>query len=580
MLKLLKGFDRRLAADLRRQRRPITQGLVCAALSALLTSSTILLVKFATEAIERTDLQQLAWSCIAVVIVFAVKYTFTRGQVYFLAKAATLLSNDLRSRLFSKLQRLPVSYYTERRTGAIQSVLTNDVSVYQLAVNAIRDSIEGPVKALSAFITVVVLQWQLSVVSLIMIPVMAAFIQRNGRKMRAAQASVQQDLSDLQGYTQEAIQGVRVVKAFNAEERTVAEFNSVTERLFHNSMRAARTFASLRPLTEFIGAIALAIVLYLCGLLAQRGMLGVSDIAALVLALDAINQGVKSMGYVNNAYNQVQAAAERIYGEVLEVPEEHAEVSGSTTLAQVRGRIEFDRVSFTYPDGTVALSEVSFVIEPGTSLALVGPSGAGKSTVADLVQRFYDPTSGRILLDGVDYRELDVQWLRSQIGVVPQTTFLFAGTLDDNIRLGAPSATGEQVEAAAKAAHAADFIERLPQRYQTPTGERGAGLSGGEMQRVSIARALVRDPALLVLDEATSNLDAVSEQAVQTALDEIMRQRTTLFIAHRLTTAARAHRILVLSRGEVVEMGSHTELLERNGVYAAMYRAFGSGVFA
>ena len=235
-------------------------------------------------------------------------------------------------------------------------------------------------------------------------------------------------------------------------------------------------------------------------------------------------------------------------------------------------------MSFAYPDGTQALSGVSFTIEPGTSLALVGPSGSGKSTIADLMLRFYDPTEGQILFDGVDIRELQIGWLRSQIGVVPQQTFLFAGSIADNIRLGAPNATDAEVAEAAGMAHASGFIDAMPLRYDTELGERGVRVSGGEMQRIAIARALVRKPTMLLLDEATSSLDAHSEKAVQEALEEVMRGRTTLFIAHRLTSAARADRILMLRRGEVLEQGTHRELNERNGAYAAMYRAFSSGV--
>jgi ABC-type multidrug transport system fused ATPase/permease subunit len=247
-------------------------------------------------------------------------------------------------------------------------------------------------------------------------------------------------------------------------------------------------------------------------------------------------------------------------------------------LDRVEGRIEFRDVSFTYPDGTQALTKVSFVIEPGQSLALVGPSGSGKSTIADLLLRFYEPTSGQILLDGVDLCELRRNWLRGLMGVVPQNTFLFAGTIADNIRMGNPHATSAEIADAAHAAHVDVFVDEMPARYDSSVGESGVGLSGGERQRVAIARAIVRKPQILLLDEATSALDAVSEKHVQQALEEIMPGRTTLMIAHRLTTAARANRILMLRGGQVIEFGSHRELMDRDGAYAAMYRAFNSGL--
>ncbi|MBI3721727.1 MAG: ABC transporter ATP-binding protein, partial [Fimbriimonas ginsengisoli] len=545
------------------------------AVTSLLTSVTIPLIKQSLEAIRRAgdphvpdrlaSVDQLAIISALVVLVYGIKYWFTRGQTTYLSHAATRLANDLRLRMFDKLQRLPVSYFNERRSGAIQSVLTNDVNVYQTAVTIIRDSIEGPLKAALALGWIVYIQWQLALVTLLFLPPMAFVIQRNARKMRAAQAEVQQDLANLNAMSQESLQGARVVKALGAEEHANRTYSALVEASFRSTMAAVRRLATLRPMVELLGACALAAVLTICGWLAYRGSLSVPDIAALVYALDMINQGARSMGSVNTTYAQVQAASERIYREILDAPEEHLEARGDRRLAEVKGRIEFRGVSFSYPDGTEALRKVSFSIEPGTSLALVGPSGAGKSTIADLLLRFYDPGEGEILLDGVDLRELDVAWLRGLIGVVPQQTFLFAGTIEENVRLGRADASDEEVREAASAAHADVFIVPMPNGYQTELGERGIRLSGGEMQRLAIARAVVRQPRILLLDEATSSLDAHSEKAVQAALDEIMRSRTTLFIAHRLTTAARADRILVLRKGEVLEQGSHRLDLDRRG---------------
>jgi subfamily B ATP-binding cassette protein MsbA len=457
-------------------------------------------------------------------------------------------------------------------------VLTHDVGVYQNAVGMIRDSIEGPIKAMIAFGYIVIAQWQLALVTLLFLPFMALAIQRNSKRVKAAQADVQNDLAELNAVSTESLSGMRVIKAFDAGDRMEKVYEQKVEASLTSQLRAARRFAALRPLVELIGATALATILYLCGWLSYLGQLQLGQIAALIFALDRINQGLKSIGAVSNTYSQVQAANDRIYREVLDVPESHPEEAAARTLDHPQGRIEFQDVSFAYEDGTQALQHVSFTIEPGQSLAIVGPSGAGKSTIADLLLRFYDPTAGRILFDGVDVRELQVGWLRRQIGVVPQQTFLFAGTLAENVRLGAPDATPGDIAEAGRAAHCDAFVDALPAGYETEIGEAGTGLSGGEKQRVAIARALVRQPAVLLLDEATSSLDANSERAVQSALDEIMRQRTTLFIAHRLTTAARADRILVLRRGEVIEQGSHRELLEANGAYAGLFRAFSGGV--
>jgi ABC-type multidrug transport system fused ATPase/permease subunit len=430
---------------------------------------------------------------------------------------------------------------------------------------------------LGAFATIVYFQPILAGIVLLFMPALVFVIQRNAKKMKRAQRQVQEDLSNLNASTQEALQGTRVVKAFGAESRINQIYGELVERAFLSQMKATRRTASLRPLVELIGAVAIAVVLFIAGYLANMGLLQLSELAACILALDTINQGARNLASVNNTYAQVQAASERIYAEVLDQPDEHGDES-TETIDNPTGKMEFQDVSFTYPDGTPALKNVSFVLEPGSSLALVGPSGAGKSTIADLVLRFYDPTEGRILFDGQDIRTLRKSWLRKQIGVVPQQTFLFAGTVAENIRLGASDATDEAIEEAGRQAHVNVIVDRTPERYGLQIGEGGTGLSGGEKQRVAIARALVRKPTLLLLDEATSALDATSEKVVTQALEDVMKQRTTLFIAHRLTTAARADRILYLRRGEVIEQGAHKELMERNGEYAALFRVFSGGV--
>jgi subfamily B ATP-binding cassette protein MsbA len=523
-------------------------------------------------------LSKLSWLCLLIVCVYALKYFFTRGQNLFLTQAANDLAADLRRRMFQKVQKLPISYFNETRSGEIQSVLNNDVSVYQNAVQIIRDSIEGPVKAGAAFTYILVTQPYLSLMAVGTFPFMWLFIQSNGRRMRKAQAAVQQHLAELNAVTTEAILGTRVIKAFGAEAVVAMSYDSSITKALDSQMRAARRYATLRPMVELIGAVALALVLFICGQFAFQGRLQIAELAALMLAFDVINQGFRALGNVNSTYNQVQAAADRIYSRLLELPEEHAESQGVIRPENPKGRIAFENVGFIYADGTEALRNVTFVLEPGTSLALVGPSGAGKSTIADLLLRFYDPTSGRITFDGIDIRELDQCWLRSQIGVVPQQNFLFAGSIAQNLRLGNQNATEDQIMEAARISHADHFIALLPNGTESEIGEQGTGLSGGEQQRLSIARALVREPMILLMDEATSALDAHSEQAVQAALDEAIHSRTTLFIAHRLTTAARADQILVLRRGEVIEQGSHRELMESDGAYAQMFKAFGKGM--
>lgn len=537
-----------------------------------------LLIKMTIGAVQDKNTEVLTITALSIVGIYGVRYFLTRGQMYYLSKAANRLTCDLRQQLFAKLQRLPVSYFNDRRAGAIQSVLTNDVNVYQNAITSIRDGIDGPIKIVVGFGLIFAKQPQLTLISLAIMPVMGVFIQANAKKMKRAQAEVQSDLSNLTAMMQEQLQGTRIVKAFGAEQTVISRFRALVEKSFDSQMNAAKRIAVLKPMVELIGAVALALTVYFCGYLAKAGQLRVDDLAMFLYQLDVINQGFKNIASLRQSMAQVKAASDRIHDEILEVPESMADSPDAIELVSPTGRVEFRDVSFEYPDGTKALDKVSFVIEPGTSLALVGPSGAGKSTIADLLLRFYDPTEGQVLFDGKDIRDLKTNWYRRQFGVVPQQTFLFAGTMADNLRLGAPDATDEEVLEAAQKAHADAFVLSTPNGFMTELGERGVRLSGGEGQRLAIARALVRNPLVLLLDEATSNLDAVSEKAVTQALEEVMHTRTTLFIAHRLTTAARADRILVLRRGQVVEHGSHSELMAEGGTYATMYRAFSNGL--
>ena len=624
-LRLLPRLDPRLAAELRPQRKLIVKGLALSVMVSVLNNAPIPLLAASLNAIQgavltgqgrpestrpapslrkpdfladlknevedrfdstlqgldrspRAPLTRLAVYCVLVLLIFAIKYFVVRAAAVTLSKATARLTNGIRASLFSKLQRLPISYFGRRRAGAIQSVLTNDVGVYSGAIGVLKDSIEAPLTMLVALGYILYKQPLLALAGVVFVLPMAAVIRKNGRRIKRSQGEMQDAQADLSAVTTETLQGVRVIKAFAAEGKVEQDYAHRLKATYDRQIRNARITATLRPLVELIGAGAVAAVLYLCGWLAYRGRVDVGTIAAIILAFDRINQGLRSLGGITSTLNAIDAATDRIHREILDVPDQVEDAGAGTVLSNPKGRVEFEGVSFAYPDGTEALRDVSFTLEPGTSLALVGPSGAGKSTVADLLLRFYDPTAGRILFDGVDVRDLNLRWLRECIGVVPQQTFLFAGTLAENVRLGKPDATPEEIALAGRTAHVEEFVSALPARYDTPLGEGGAGLSGGQRQRVAIARALVREPALLLLDEATSALDAESERAVTEALDEVMRERTTLFIAHRLTTAARADRILVMSRGEAIESGSHAELLAQGGAYAGLFAAFSGGV--
>lgn len=523
-------------------------------------------------------LRSLAIACLGVVALFGLKYIFTRGQVYYLSKASNRLATDLRQRLFEKLMRLPVAYFNSKRTGEIQSIVSNDVGVYQSAVNVIRDSIDGPIKAIGALAFVFYMQPFLGFIALLFVPLLAFVVNRTGKRIKTAQSQIQEDLATVTALSQEALSGARIIKSFSAEDHMRGIFDESAEKQYQSQLTGARRIASLRPTVELLGAVAIALIMFACGHLAKADLLAVSDIIVIVQALDLVNQGFKAMSNVSSTYNQVQAAVDRIHTQILDIPDEREENASAQIIENPIGKIEFKNVSFTYPDGTKALENINFTLNSGESLALVGPSGSGKSTIADLVLRFYEPTSGEITFDGIPYQNLKVNWLRAQFGVVPQQTFLFAGTIRDNLKLGRIDATDQEITDAAQMANAMPFIENSPDGMETALGERGVRLSGGELQRLAIARALVKNPKVLILDEATSNLDSHSEKVVTQAIEEVMENRTTLFIAHRLTTAARATKILVIRRGEVLETGTHQQLIDADGPYAGMYRAFTSGI--
>ncbi|MCL6623550.1 MAG: ABC transporter ATP-binding protein/permease [Fimbriimonadales bacterium] len=575
---VFRAVDPRLLALLARQRRSILLGLACAGGVAGLTLLTIAFVRWVIGAVLALDTRALAFYALGVVALYGLKYFFNRGQTYYLMRAAHRLTADLRKEIFAKLHSLPLSFFNESRVGALESVLTQDVGLLQNGVLLARDLVIAPLLVIGGIAGLFLLSWKLALVSLVALPFVAWAIRQSARRVLRAQERVQEELGNMNAMMQESLNNIRLVKSFSAEEREVQRFEDHIERTFTSNMRVVARMASLRPLIEFIGAVAVALVIWVGGTLVAHTEMQPQDLLAFALALDYIVRGATGVGNLANVHSQMKAALHRIYDGLLNIREESRERKSGRVLAQVEGRIEFRDVSFVYPDGTRALQGVSFTMEPGTCTALVGKSGAGKTTLADLLLRFFDPTSGHIYFDGVEVRELATDWLRKQIGVVSQQTLLFAATIRENIAFGKPDATQEEIERAARLAHAHEFIQAMPNGYETLLGEKGVRLSGGEMQRIAIARALLVNPTVLILDEATSALDAMSERKVQEALEEAMAHRTTLMIAHRITTAARADQILVLSHGEIIERGTHSELLGRGGVYAAMFRAFSAGV--
>lgn len=581
------SVDLRLRELVWRQRRPLVGGMLCALVVSGIAVSTAALIGATVNAITKAGsdgladrLAQLDLVAFAVVAVYLAKYAFTFGQAYFLGLATNRLAAELRERIFEHLHKLPLSFFHSQRTGSFQSMISSDVAVVQNGTTLAKDLVDAPIRLVAGLVALFVISWKLSLITLLCLPFIALLIRHIGRRVRIISGRVQAKLADVSNVVEETVSGVRVVKSFAREDYENSRFRRISRETLKEIMRGVRKTALLKPTTEVLGAFALMFALWYGGRQVLSGQLSPGGLVAFIYLLDQMAGAANSIGAISNTYAQVRAAAARIFEQLLDIEPEIRDRSGAETLPRVCGEVVFEDVSFTYPDGNLAVQNVSFTLGAGESVALVGRSGAGKSTLVDLLLRFHDVSAGRITVDGYDVRDVTQVSLRSQISVVPQHTTLFARSIMENIRYGKESATDEEVIAAAEAAYAHDFVMEKPDGYNTLLGERGVKISGGEAQRIAIARAVLRDPRILILDEATSALDAVSERAVQLAVESTRANRTTIMIAHRLSTARRADRILVMHEGCLVESGSHEELLARNSIYSAMYRAFEEGIIS
>ncbi|CAA9445565.1 MAG: Heterodimeric efflux ABC transporter, permease/ATP-binding subunit 2 [uncultured Rubrobacteraceae bacterium] len=479
---------------------------------------------------------------------------------------------DIRNALFGHLQSLSLQFYSEQKAGWIISRLTNDIENFNTLLNdGVQNLVKNGLTLIGVFIAIFFVDWRLALATISILPVMVVgttvFRIESWKAYRAAREAV----AEVAAHLQENVSGMRVVQAFTGEKRSSGRFDERNRSYRRANARTTLLSAVYFPGVELLGSVGLGVVLLYGGFRVVNGEMSVGELVAFVGLLNMFFQPIQQLSQLYSDLQSTLASLEKVFA-VLDTESDRADSSDAKDLRALSGDVEFDRVSFAYGEDVV-LDDVSFRIKPGETLAIVGETGAGKSTVVKLLSRFYDPTGGRVRIDGQDLRDVRGSSLRRYMGVVLQDTFLFTGTIKDNIRYGRPDATDEEIIAAAKTVGADEFIRRFPEGYETQVRERGGRLSVGERQLVAFARALLADPKLLVLDEATSSVDLATEARIEAALDRLLAGRTSIVIAHRLSTVRRANRILVMGEGRVIEEGTHEELLSRPSAYRRLYES-------
>jgi len=546
--------------------------MVCMVIVASMAGAQAYMVKpLLDEIFFKQDRTMLTLVPLAILGIFLVKGFFYYVYNYLLVKVGQSVIRDLRNILYTHIQSLPLSFFQKKPTGELISRIISDVALIQGAVSNILVGILKDTCQVLFLIGVIFYQdWRMASIAMISLPLVVYPIVNFGRRHRRLSRGSQQTTAHVSNILYETITGNRIVKAFCREKYEVGRFAETLDRLFAIVMRDTKIGAISRPLMEFLGGVGIALVVWYGGSQVLNGQSTPGTFFSFLTALIMIYEPIKGVSAINNTLQQGIAAAERVF-EILDVESEVLVKKDAIELPPVKEDIEFKDVIFRYDDDTEVLKDINLKVSVGEVLAIVGSSGSGKSTLVNLLPRFYDVRSGSLTIDGTDIRNVTLNSLRSQIGIVTQQTILFNDTVRNNIAYGNPDATYEQIKEAARAAHALNFIQQLPQGFDTVIGESGARLSGGERQRLSIARAILKNAPILILDEATSSLDTESEREVQQAIENLVQSRTTFVIAHRLSTIRNAHRIIVVQEGRIVEEGTHDTLLPQGGVYKMLY---------
>ena len=511
----------------------------------------------------------------ALIVLFAsMRGLFAFLQAYWAERNSQTVAFEIRNELFDKIQRLSFSYHDQNQTGQLMIRATDDIEKVRLFIGQGLVQLAGAAILLVATLSLLLsTNWQLALVSMPILPAALITFMIFGIVSQPLFAKVQARISDVNTVLQENLAGIKVVKAFAREQMQQEKFRVAAGNLLNQSLTVSRVFGFLFPVVLLVANLGQASVLYFGGKQIVNASLTLGEYQEFSLYLIYLFLPLAQFGIIITQLGQAGASAARIF-EILDATSDVRDKPDALTLPAVSGRVTFDNVTFKYPGGgDPVLSEVNFTVEPGQCVALLGATGSGKTTIINLLPRFYDPSSGSIMIDGLDLRSVTLDSLRSQIGIVLQETTLFSSTIRENIAFGRPNATLAEVQAAARAAAADDFIDAMPEGYDTPVGERGSTLSGGQKQRIAIARALLLNPHLLILDDATSSVDLQTESRIQAALDHLMRGRTSFVIAQRISTVINADLILVLDRGKIVASGRHLDLLENNDLYAEICRS-------